>query len=185
MKINETAQNIMEECSLALSEIDEQSVKELLESILISEKIFFLGVGRVMLSLQAICKRFAHLGISAHCVGEITEPAITDKDLLIVASGSGETLFPVAISQKAKKIGATIAWIGSNKESTIATLSDISIRIPVQTKLNLDDELKSMQPMTSLFEQSLLILGDSLAKIIMEEKKIDLHELWQYHANLE
>lgn len=39
--------------------------------------------------------------------------------------------------------------------------------------------------MTSLFEQSLLILGDTLAKMIIDEKNLDMKELWQYHANLE
>ena len=138
-----------------------------------------------MLSLQAICKRFAHFGIKAHCVGEITEPAITDKDLLIVGSGSGETLFPVAIAQKAKKIGTKVAWIGSNQESTIAKLADYKVRIPVQSKLNKPDELHSQQPMTSLFEQTLLLYGDSLAMEIMERKGLQFENLWKYHANLE
>lgn len=95
---------IAEECQKALQKIDEEQSQQLVEAILNADEVFFIGVGRVMLSLQAICKRFAHFGIKAHCVGEITEPAITDKDLLIVGSGSGETLFPVAIAQKAKRL---------------------------------------------------------------------------------
>lgn len=39
--------------------------------------------------------------------------------------------------------------------------------------------------MTSLFEQCLLLLGDSIALMMVEEKAIDMHSLWQYHANLE
>lgn len=39
--------------------------------------------------------------------------------------------------------------------------------------------------MTSLFEQSVLLLGDSIALVIIEEKAIDMSKLWQYHANLE
>ena len=130
---------IAEECQKALQKIDEEQSQQLVEAILNADEVFFIGVGRVMLSLQAICKRFAHFGIKAHCVGEITEPAITDKDLLIVGSGSGETLFPVAIAQKAKKIGTKVAWIGSNQESTIAKLADYKVRIPVQSKLNKPD----------------------------------------------
>ncbi len=64
-------------------------------------------------------------------------------------------------------------------------MADVTVRIPVRTKLALEDELDSSQPMTSLFEQTLLLYGDSLAKVILEEKKLDLHKLWQYHANLE
>ena len=176
---------IAEECQKALQKIDEEQSQKLVEAILNADEVFFIGVGRVMLSLQAICKRFAHFGIKAHCVGEITEPAITDKDLLIVGSGSGETLFQVAIAQKAKKIGAKVAWIGSNQESTIAKLADYKVRIPVQSKLNKPDELHSQQPMTSLFEQTLLLYGDSLAMEIMERKGLQFENLWKYHANLE
>jgi len=176
---------IAEECQKALQKIDEEQSQKLVEAILNADEVFFIGVGRVMLSLQAICKRFAHFGIKAHCVGEITEPAITEKDLLIVGSGSGETLFPVAIAQKAKKIGAKVAWIGSNQESTIAKLADYKVRIPVQSKLNKPDELHSKQPMTSLFEQTLLLYGDSLAMEIMERKGLQFENLWKYHANLE
>ena len=39
--------------------------------------------------------------------------------------------------------------------------------------------------MSSLFEQSLLLLGDIVAKMIVERKQINLKSLWQYHANLE
>ena len=176
---------IAEECQKALQKIDEEQSQQLVEAILNADEVFFIGVGRVMLSLQAICKRFAHFGIKAHCVGEITEPAITDKDLLIVGSGSGETLFPVAIAQKAKKIGTKVAWIGSNQESTIAKLADYKVRIPVQSKLNKPDELHSQQPMTSLFEQTLLLYGNSLAMEIMERKGLQFENLWKYHANLE
>ena len=176
---------IAEECQRALQKIDEEQSQQLVEAILNADEVFFIGVGRVMLSLQAICKRFAHFGIKAHYVGEITEPAITDKDLLIVGSGSGETLFPVAIAQKAKKIGTKVAWIGSNQESTIAKLADYKVRIPVQSKLNKPDELHSQQPMTSLFEQTLLLYGDSLAMEIMERKGLQCENLWKYHANLE
>ena len=176
---------IAEECQKALQKIDEEQSQQLVEAILNADEVFFIGVGRVMLSLQAICKRFAHFGIKAHCVGDITEPAITDKDLLIVGSGSGETLFPVAIAQKAKKIGTKVAWIGSNQESTIAKLADYKVRIPVQSKLNKPDELHSQQPMTSLFEQTLLLYGDSLAMEIMERKGLQFENLWKYHANLE
>lgn len=182
----EDARNVtLDECGAALGRIGEDETRRLLELIEASEQVFFVGVGRVLLSLQAICKRFSHLGLKAHYVGEITEPAMTARDLLIVGSGSGESLFPVAIAKKARGIGAKIVYIGSNPDSTVAGLSDHIVRIPVQTKLGREDELRSQQPMTSLFEQSLLLYGDILAKMYIENKAIDMKGLWRYHANLE
>ena len=63
--------------------------------------------------------------------------------------------------------------------------TDVFVRIPVSTKLGLPNEVPSIQPMTSLFEQSLLLLGDTIALMIIKEKDINMKELWQYHANLE
>lgn len=176
---------VVEECAAALDRIDDRQGEALVSAVLEAEKVYFYGVGRVLLSLQAVCKRLAHLGIDAHYVGEITEPAITPRDLLIVASGSGESVCPRGIAEKAKRLGVRLAWIGSNEDSTIARLCDIRLRMPVQTKLNRSDELPSRQPMTSLFEQCLLLYGDAMAVEIIRRKELDLSALWQYHANLE
>ncbi len=156
------------------------------DAILQADQVFFVGVGRVMLSLQSICKRLAHLGIRAHYVGEITEPAITEKDLLIVGSGSGASLFPLGIAKKARAAAnCRIVHIGSNPNSEMKDIADFMVRIPVRTKLYLEDEIDSCQPMTTLFDQSLLLLGDTLAKMIIEEQSLDMKGLWKYHANLE
>lgn len=153
--------------------MDIESLERLSKDIILAEKVFFVGVGRVAMSLQAIAKRMSHLGIDAHCVGDVCEPAITDKDLLIVGSGSGMSLFPVVIARKAKGFNAKIVHIGSNPKGDMSDIASYMVRIPVRTRLYLDDEIDSCQPMTSLFEQTLLILGDILAKMIVEERRIE------------
>lgn len=176
---------ICKEITLALGGVKTSDVEALLEAILGAEKVFFVGVGRVFLALQAIAKRLSHLGIQTYLVGQITEPAIGNNDLLIVGSGSGESLFPVAIAKKAKSFQASVAHIGANPSGSMKEYADLFIRIPVSTKLGLPDEIPSLQPMTSLFEQSLFLLGDILALMIVSRKKLDMKSLWQHHANLE
>ena len=186
VQYEKTSGEIEEELKKTLSSIDSDSLERLAYEIQAADQVFFVGVGRVMLALECMCKRFAHLGIKAHCVGEITEPAITKKDLLIVGSGSGASLFPLGIARKAKNlVGCKIVHIGSNPNSEMKDICDFMVRIPVRTKFYLQDEIDSCQPMTSLFEQAVLLVGDILAKIIIEQKQLDMKELWQYHANLE
>jgi len=182
---NEIRSLVLKELEVSLGSIKEEEVEKLINIVLNSEKVFFVGVGRVMLSLQAVAKRWAHIGIDTHIVGEITEPAITSRDLLIVGSGSGTTLFPAAIAKKAHQIGAKVVHIGSNPNSGLKDIVEFMVRIPVRTKYYLEDEIDSLQPMTSLFEQSVLLLGDIIAKMIIDRKKLDMKELWQFHANLE
>ena len=180
-----TSKAVLDELQISLASIDQESVEKLIEAIEDADQVFFVGVGRVLLSLEAIAKRLAHLGIKTHIVGEITEPAITEKDLLIVGSGSGTTLFPAGIAQKAHKLGAKIVHIGSNPNSDLKDIVEFMVRVPVRTKYYLEDEIDSCQPMTSLFEQTLLLLGDIVAKMIIERNRLDMRSLWQYHANLE
>lgn len=182
----DTCASVLDELRRTLDSIDPASVERLAQAILEADQVFFVGVGRVLLSLQSVCKRLAHLGIKAHYVGEITEPAITKNDLLIVGSGSGASLFPLGIAKKARSaVDCKIVHIGSNPNSEMKDIADFMVRIPVRTKFYLEDEIDSCQIMTSLFEQAVLLLGDILAKMIVEQRQLDMKALWQYHANLE
>ena len=179
---NQTVKEVLGELDKALGAVNPETAEKFVKAVLEADQVYFVGVGRVLLSLQAICKRLAHLGIKTHYVGEITEPAITDKDLLVVGSGSGGSLFPLGIEKKAH---GKIVHIGSNPNSEMKDLCEFMVRIPVRTKNYLEDEIDSVQPMTSLFEQSLLLFGDVVAKMIIDERQIDMKSLWRYHANLE
>lgn len=178
-------QIILSEIAETLNDVDTQQVDELINLITTANRVFFVGVGRVLLSLEAIAKRLNHLGIQTVVVGQITEPAITDKDLLIVGSGSGETGFPLFIASKVKSFGAKVAHIGTNKDCSMSKYSDLFVCIPANNKKGGSSKHKSQQPMTSLFEQCLLIFGDTVAMMIIEKNNIDIPSLWQYHANLE
>ena len=175
----------LDECRQILLAVSEADTERLIEAVTSARRVFFVGVGRVLLSLKSVAKRFAHLGIECHIVGEICEPAIGREDVLIAASGSGESLFPREIAKKAKSIGAKVIMIGSNRESTLAKTCDFMVRVPTNTKMKCEDEIKSKQIMTSLFEQFLLLYGDIIARMIVTGKGIDLEALWDCHANLE
>ena len=53
--------------------------------------VFVAGSGRSGLAMRSFAMRLIHLGLSAHVVGETTTPRITDRDLLLIGSGSGST----------------------------------------------------------------------------------------------
>jgi len=181
----EYAEVVLSELRNSLRAIDGTSAYELAKTIMNANSVFAIGVGRVFLSLQAFVKRLNHLGIAAHCVGSINEPALRSGDLLVVGSGSGESIIPVTIARKAKQLGAKIVHIGSNPHGSMHEFADIMVCIPVTTKLNLPGEIESRQIMTNLFDQSLWLFGDIICQMIADERCVDLNALWQFHANLE
>lgn len=185
MSFHKIKEEICDEIRFALSKVDEREVEVFIDNLLGAKKLFFIGVGRVMLMTKAFAKRLKHLGFDAYVVGETTVPAIQYGDLLIATSGSGETLTTINVSRLAKEHQARVALITSSLDSTLKRISDVSIRIPCPTKLHLSDEIPSKQPMTSLFEQSILIFYDCISMIIQEKLNISEEELWEIHTNLE
>ena len=177
-------QIIVQELADVLDHVDEAQIDALVDLIANARKVFFVGVGRVKLALEAIAKRLAHLGVDTVMVGQITEPAICEKDLLIVGSGSGKTGFPLFIAGKAKSFGAKIACFGIVEDCPMKQYTDLFVHVPAAGKPGSGTK-PSQQPMTSLFEQSLLLVGDAIAMSMVRKRDIDLDSLWEYHANLE
>lgn len=176
---------ILTETRIALEAIREDEILAFLAVLEKAETIFCLGVGRVGLSVSAMVKRLNHLGMTAYMVGDLSEPHATENDLLVIASGSGETAIPTAIARVADREGVPIAYVGSNMGSAIAGLAKVRVRIPVRTKLALPDEIGSEQIMSSLFEQAFLLFADTVALTHSRVKGLDLPSLWRKHANLE
>lgn len=135
---------------------------------------------------RCFAMRLMHMGFQVSMVGDVTTPSIKKGDLLIIASGSGTTASLVAMANKAKSIGADIATITIYEDAPIAQIASIVIPIPAPTaKSDVDMGFRSVQPMGSLFEQSLLICLDYVILILMDLKQITAEEMFARHANLE
>ncbi|MBI2075841.1 MAG: SIS domain-containing protein [Candidatus Aenigmarchaeota archaeon] len=185
MAFHEKCGIITDEINAVLHRVKPEEVETLVREILQAEKVFLIAVGRVFLSLQCFGKRLNHLGVNVQVVGSVTEKAITERDLLLVASGSGESVVPKAIAEKAKKLNARIGIITAAPASTIKGMADFAVRLPCPTKTNIPDVVVSVQSMSTLFDQTLHVFGDAVAMLIQERKALRNEDLWKNHANLE
>ncbi|MAZ07771.1 MAG: sugar isomerase [Rickettsiales bacterium] len=187
---------IISEIMNILSNIPVKQTENLINQIIDANRIFLVAIGRVNLSLQCFGKRLSHLGFKVELVGALTEKPATKKDLLIVASGSGESIVPLHISKKAKKIGCKILHITSAKKSSIRKIANFVVEINAPTKKtkkkikeSLSDSASktkvSIQPMSTLFDQVLHIYGDIVSVQIIEKLRLNKINLWKNHANLE
>ena len=98
---------VISEIKKSLLSVSAKQTQSLVDQITIAQRVFLVAIGRVNLSLQCFGKRLAHLGIKVELVGSLTEKPATSKDLLIVASGSGESLIPIQITNF-----KTTPWLG-------------------------------------------------------------------------
>ncbi|WP_156290582.1 6-phospho-3-hexuloisomerase [Oceanobacillus salinisoli] len=175
---------ILKEIEKSLNTINHEEMEKFADEILRAGKVMVAGAGRSGLMAKAFAMRMMHMGLDAYVVGETVTPNLEENDLFIIGSGSGETKTLVVMAEKAKSIGAKIAVMTINPESTIAQLSDLSIKIEAQTKGN-DDSKESVQPMGSLFEQSLLLVYDAIILKLMSKKGLTAKTMYGRHANLE
>lgn len=174
------------ELQTLLERVGESQVEQLYSSIIAAEKIFVAGAGRSLLMLRGFAMRLMHLGFQSCVVGDTTTPAFTEKDLLIIGSGSGETGTLVTIASKAKKIGGKIALITTREKSTISELSDLKVVIPAFTdKAEPDNPERPLLPGGTMFEEAMLILCDSMVLPLSEIHKIPTDSAFALHANLE
>ncbi|MGC4018227.1 MAG: 6-phospho-3-hexuloisomerase [Muricomes sp.] len=148
--------------------------------------IFVAGAGRSGFVARAFSNRLMHLGLTVYFVGEPTTPSIQEGDLLIIASGSGETGSLKVMAEKARKQKALVAAITIFPESSVGKMSDAVIKVPgITPKSELENKVTSVQPMGNAFEQTTWIIFDNVIMILMERLGKTEEEMFRLHANLE
>ncbi|QAV71156.1 SIS domain-containing protein [Salinibacterium sp. UTAS2018] len=149
-----------------------------------ANRVFVLGAGRSGLALRMFAMRLMHLGLTVHVVGEVTTPAIAAGDVLFTASGSGTTAGVVRSATTAVTEGAQVVAVTTDPTSALATIATVSITIPAAQKQDHAATLTA-QYSGGLFEQAVLLLGDSMFHVMWKNSGATAEELWPRHANLE
>ena len=100
-------------------------------------RFFLLASGRSAFILQCFATRLVHIGAEVHIVTNLASmPALRQKDILIVLSGSGTTGIVVSLLNNyvntVKPYG--IVTITSHPETVIGRLGDITIKLKGRSK---------------------------------------------------
>ena len=177
---------ILDELNGALSQVDPARVVKLIEAIESAKRIYVVGAGRSGLMVRTFAMRLMQMGLESYVIGETTTPPIGSGDLVIVGSGSGETGGPISMVRIAKSPRVKIAAVTVFADSTLGKLADLIVTIPAPTpKAKRSQPATSVQPMGSLFEQSLLALLDAVILMLMERRRLTSDEMFKKHAVLE
>ena len=186
MNIQPYISQILDELSETVGHVCNDSAEKLADAILAAETTFVAGAGRSGLAMKSFAMRLMHLGFDIYVVGETVTPSITEKDMLLIGSGSGSTSSLVVNANKADAIGATICLITIDENSPIAKMAEVVLAIPAPSpKVNRDLGFRSVQPMGSLFEQSLLLTLDAIVLLLMEKTGKTPESMFTRHASLE
>ncbi|WP_053360907.1 6-phospho-3-hexuloisomerase [Bacillus sp. FJAT-27251] len=178
---------VANEISAVLSWIDEDEAIHLSTHLREAKRIFVYGEGRSGLMGKAFAMRLMHGGFPVHVIGETVTPSIKADDLLVAISGSGSTGGILEFAAKAKKIGAKVFLVTTNRESKIASICDGILVIPAATKYRRPGEPITIQPLGNQFDQSVhLVLDAIIIGTLQTGNQDDVYEeMKKRHTNLE
>ena len=183
--IEPVIEQVVAEVTACVCQVSPESVSQARALMEAAPRIFLAGAGRSGLCMQALGMRLMHLGKTVYVVSETTTPSIAAEDLLILGSGSGQTASLLVIAEQARRLGAKTLLFTTGATSPLAKLADYRVVIPALKDAEGGRGLISVQPMGSLFEQSLLILCDSLILGLMQQSEVSAEQMFERHANLE
>ena len=176
---------ILDELEFVLSTMSPGEIDGLVNEILEARIVIVAGAGRVGMAGRGFAMRLGHLGLRAYSLGDSTLPSLGEGDLLVIASGSGETQTIYDVAQTAKQCGARLGLITGRRDSRMGRLADVVIEMKVPSKVQSVDGFSSIQPMTTLNEQSLQVLFDAIVLQLMAKTGETQETMWKRHSNLE
>jgi len=179
MKYRESVEYIRQEIKNILDKVEEKKVEEAIKYFFDAKSVFVYGAGRSGLVGKAFAIRLVHLGFHTFVIGETITKPVGKGDLVVLISGSGETI-PVAMTAEiARRLGAKIISITANPDSHIARFADLVIILKPEKK-----EAK-LAPLGTLFEAAAWILLDGIVAELMARKKENEESMKRRHATLE
>lgn len=182
MNYEELVKTVIEENKTVLDKISKPELEHLLSEIEKAKTIQLYAMGRMQLSVRGFAMRLKHMGFDTYVVYDTTTPAIGKGDLLLDICAV--TNVEMNVIRCAKEAGAVIGLLTAHPENEHGKLADFTVRIPGQI-FGGDMEVKSIQPMASLLEQSMFLFTDIVTIMLIERNGVNIQEMHKRHTNLE
>jgi 6-phospho-3-hexuloisomerase len=196
--MKETVGEILSNVSKALDRVEPGQVDNLIKLLLETKKnnkqILIIGAGRSGLVGRAFAMRLMHLSFDVYVIGETTTPAVGDGDVLFAISGSGSTSIIITACKIAKKTGAKIVALTSQRSSPLGRRCDQQVIIRGRTKDVGQRDYFSRQilgvheplaPLGTIFEIATAVFLDGLVAELMNALGKTEDEMRKRHATIE
>ncbi|WP_147564621.1 MurR/RpiR family transcriptional regulator [Coprococcus eutactus] len=171
--------NKMEELRQTVAMIDREELKKILDVINNADTVLMAAVGNTIPVAMDGAYKLNQIGIRAMST-PIWETELgysynlTDKDVVVAISNSGESTGVIQILEAAKSRGAVAISITNNARSSVAELSTYHITTATREKLFLDGYCFSMVSATMVIEIIYLLLAsmrkESYESIVRHEQ---------------
>jgi 6-phospho-3-hexuloisomerase len=169
-----------------LGDMDGAAAARFVRLLLNAGRIFITGKGRSGFVAECFATRLMQMGFDVHVPGEATCPRITEGDLMVAVSCSGNTSTTVQLARISHTSRATVVAVSAVAGSRLAALADLVVLVPTTQRKVKQRYAPVLGPHNNtLFEEALLLYFDSLVYAILEQEGIPDSLLRQRHTNLE
>ena len=182
MIFSQSVEYIQRKIKDILDNVSQDDIDKVKELFFNSNRIFVYGAGRSGLVAKAFAIRLVHLGFQTFVIGETITAPVQKGDLVVIVSGSGETIPAVMTAEIAHNLEAYVVSITAKKKSEIAKYADITLYISAACD---EIERKKFAPLGTLFEASVWILLDGLIADILDSNNETEERMRSRHATLE
>lgn len=197
-RLQEAANEILQGIQDTIDNLNQQHIDVLIENLMEAreqgKKVVLVGAGRSGLVGKAFAMRLMHLGFNVYVMGETITPSVGEGDLVIVVSGSGTTNLPVTVAEMSKILGAKVLAITSHPDSPLGKISDHVALVLGRGLGALEEEYfsrqllgehESLAPMGTMFEDTCMVLFDSVVAELMAKLEVSEEEMRERHAVIE
>lgn len=176
---------VLAEIGNVAQKIEHEQVRAFVDRLVEAPRVFVAGEGRSGLMGKAFAMRLMHLGLTVHAMGETTTPAVRPGDLVVVISGSGTTAGALRTAESARAADADVHAVTTDPSSPLANLAAAVLVLPAATKYRKADEPPTIQPLSSLFDQTTHIALDVVCLDLARRLEVDNERARQRHSNTE
>lgn len=178
----ELVDTVIKENLETLNRVNPEDIDKLINEICKAKKIQLYAMGRMQLAVRGFAMRLKHMGFDSYVVYDTTTPCIGKGDLLIdLCAVTNVELNVIKLSHEA---GARVALLTAHPELEHGKYADLIVKVPGQI-FGTSDEVHSIQPMSTLLEQTFFILTDIITLMIIDRFDISLEDMKKSHTNLE
>ena len=182
MIFTESIAYIQQKIKDIINQVSQDEINTVKNLFFRSDRIFLYGAGRSGLVAKAFAIRLVHLGFQTYVIGETITSPVQKGDLVIIISGSGETIPAVMTAEIAQNLNAKVVSITGKRKSGIAKYADITLYISASCN---EPERKKYAPLGTLFEATVWILLDGLVADLLKNKDETEEDMRSRHATLE
>ena len=178
--------NALGELGAVLSRVDQGAVDQACRMLADARRIAVYGCGREALQMKGFAMRLFHLGLPVSVVGDMTAPALGERDVFFASSGPGETATVLALMKVAHGARAKNLLVTAQPKASAADLADFMLVVPAQTRA--DDQgtaRTSVLPMGSVFEGALFLLFEIMVLKLKDMLDVSPEAMRARHTNME